>query len=120
MVAFATAAHRGDDRLPGYCRGLRERDHDVTLVGVNIPIRIGNATVMPGEAVLGTNAGISFIPPHLLQEVVEASEETRQRDVFGKLRLAEGKYTSGDIDVSVWKDHIEADYQEWVKMGAGS
>lgn len=107
--------------FPVYCRGLHPSAiYDVTLVGVNIPIRIGDATVMPGDAVLGTNAGITFIPPHLLQEVVEASEETRQRDVFGKAKLAEGKYTSGDIDVSVWADHIEADYQEWLKSGAAS
>jgi 4-hydroxy-4-methyl-2-oxoglutarate aldolase len=58
---------------------------------------------------------VTFIPPHLLQQVVERSEEVRQRDVFGKLRLAEGKYTSGDIDVSTWQEHIEADYLEWVK-----
>ncbi len=33
-----------------------------------------------------------------------------QRDVFGKSRIADGVYTSGQIDVSVWADDIEADY----------
>jgi len=64
--------------------------------------------------VLGTPAGVTFIPPHLLERIVERSEDTRQRDVFGKLRLAQGTYTSGDIDVSTWADHIEADYAEWL------
>jgi hypothetical protein len=36
-----------------------------------------------------------------------------QRDVFGKLRLAEQTYTSGQIDVPVWADHIEEDYLAW-------
>ena len=88
---------------------------NVTLVGVNIPIRIGNTTVMPGDIVLGTRTGVTFIPPHLVQEIVEKSENTRERDVFGQLRLQEGRYTSGEIDVPNWKEAIEADYLEWVK-----
>ena len=35
------------------------------------------------------------------------------RDRCGKLRLAEGTYTSGDIDVSVWRQDIEADFVAW-------
>ncbi len=100
-----------------YCRGMDPTPiADVTLVGINIPIQIGGATVMPGDVVLGTPVGVSFIPPHLVQEVVERSEDVRVRDEFGKLRLHEGKYTPGEIDVPVWEEHIEADYQEWLKL----
>jgi regulator of RNase E activity RraA len=106
--------------FPVYCMGIHPSAiYEVTLAEVNGPVRIGDATVMPGDAVLGTRAGITFVPPHLLREVVEHSEDTRQRDVFGKRRLAEGRYTSGEIDVSVWADHIETDYAEWVKAEAG-
>jgi regulator of RNase E activity RraA len=86
---------------------------DVTLAGLNIPIRIGHVTVLPGDVVLGTPTGVIFIPPHLVQEVVEQSEAIRVRDEFGKLRLSEGKYTSGEIDVPTWRDDIEADFQVW-------
>jgi 4-hydroxy-4-methyl-2-oxoglutarate aldolase len=92
---------------------------NVTLVGVNIPIRIGNTTVLPGDVVLGTRTGVTFIPPHLAQEIVERSERTRDRDVFGQQRLREGRYTSGEIDVPNWKDAIEADYLEWFKTRRG-
>lgn len=85
----------------------------VTLVGVNIPVRIGNATVLPGDVVLGTRSGVTFIPPQVVQEVVERSENTRERDHFGQLRLREGRYTSGEIDVPTWKAEIEADYLAW-------
>ena len=88
---------------------------DVTLAGINIPIRIGGATVLPGDVVLGTPTGVLFIPPHLAQEVVETSEDIRVRDEFSKMRLAEGKYTSGDIDVPDWRADIEADFQSWRK-----
>jgi 4-hydroxy-4-methyl-2-oxoglutarate aldolase len=86
---------------------------DVTLAGINIPIRIVGVTVLPGDVVLGTPSGVIFIPPHLAQEVVERSEAIRVRDEFGKLRLDQGKYTSGEIDVQVWREDIEADFVAW-------
>jgi len=99
-----------------FCRGLHPTAiAESTLVGVNMPIRIGEATVMPGDVVLGTPTGVIFIPPHLVQEVVERSEDIRVRDEFGKLRLAEGTYTPGEIDVGTWPDHIEADFQQWLQ-----
>lgn len=98
-----------------FCRGLDPTAiADVTLAGVNIPIRIESTTILPGDIVLGTPTGIIFVPPHLAQEVVERSEDIRVRDQFGKLRLSEGKYTPGEIDVGVWAEHIEADYQAWL------
>jgi hypothetical protein len=51
----------------------------------------------------------------LVKEVVEESENTRVRDEFGKMRIGEGKYTSGEIDVPTWRDDIEADYTAWKK-----
>ncbi len=87
---------------------------DVTLAGINIPIRIHGCTVMPGDIVLGTPSGVIFIPPHLVKEVVESSEDIRVRDEFGKLRLEQGGYTSGEID-SKWREEIEADFLEWKK-----
>jgi regulator of RNase E activity RraA len=89
---------------------------DVTLAGINIPVRIGGITVLPGDVVLGTPTGVIVIPPHLVQEVVAQSEDIRVRDAFGKLRLAEGTYTSGEIDVPVWRDDIEADFQAWIRV----
>ena len=98
-----------------FCRGVHPSAIlDVTLAEVNGPLRIGNATVMPGDVVLGTREGVSFIPAHLAEEVVARSEDVRQRDVFGKSRIADGIYTSGQIDVSTWADDIEADYQVWI------
>ena len=78
-----------------------------------MPVRIGAVTVLPGDVVLGTLTGVIFIPPHLVQEVVETSEAIRVRDEFGKMRLGEGKYTSGEIDVGTWREDIEADFMAW-------
>ncbi|HLA42907.1 MAG TPA: hypothetical protein VJZ27_05700 [Aggregatilineales bacterium] len=99
-----------------FCRGVDPTAiADVTLAGINIPIRIGAATVLPGDIVLGTPTGVIFIPPHLVQEVVETAENIQSRDTFGKYCLSIGKYTPGEIDVHVWPEHIEADYQGWLQ-----
>jgi 4-hydroxy-4-methyl-2-oxoglutarate aldolase len=87
---------------------------DVMLMGINSPVRIGRATVMPGDVVLAKKEGAIFIPAHLAQEVVETSEIVRLRDDFGHLRLREGKYTPGQIDRK-WTDDIEKDFTEWLK-----
>jgi 4-hydroxy-4-methyl-2-oxoglutarate aldolase len=92
---------------------------DVTLAGINIPVRIGNATVLPGDIVLGTATGVIFIPPHLATKVADQAAETLVRDKFGKLRLAEGTYTSGEIDVQTWRADIEADFLSWKKSVRG-
>jgi 4-hydroxy-4-methyl-2-oxoglutarate aldolase len=103
------------DDLAIFCRGLHPTAiAECTLVGINIPIRIGEVTVLPGDIVLGTPTGVIFIPPHLAQDVVERSEDIRVRDDFGKLRLREGRYTPGEID-RTWSAEIETDYQEWLK-----
>jgi regulator of RNase E activity RraA len=97
-----------------FCRGVHPSAIlDVTLAEVNGPIRIGGATVMPGDIVLGAREGVTFVPPHLAEEVVGRSEDVRQRDVFGKSRIAEGIYTSGQIDAPTWAEEIEADYVTW-------
>jgi 4-hydroxy-4-methyl-2-oxoglutarate aldolase len=102
------------DNVNFYFRGMDPTAiADVTLAGINIPVRIGNITVLPGDVILGTPTGVITIPPHLAEMVAERAEDTLVRDEFGKLRLSEGTYTSGEIDVSVWREDIEADFVAW-------
>lgn len=88
-------------------------DLNTTLVGINQPTRIGKATVMPGDIVLGRDGGVIFIPPHLAEKVVKVSELVRLRDMFSHQRLREGKYTSGQIDTR-WSEEIERDFSKWL------
>jgi len=99
-----------------FCRGVDPTPiRDLTLISLNGPTRIGQATCMPGDMVLGTRGGLIFIPPHLVEEVVTSSEEVRVRDQFGQQRISEGKYSSGQIDVEKWEPEIEADFEQWLK-----
>ena len=86
-----------------------------TMIGINIPIRIGDATVMPGDVVLGREGGVLFIPPQLAEKVVKTSEVIQLRDMFGHQRLREKKYTAGQIDAR-WSDAIERDFSEWLRQ----
>lgn len=88
-------------------------DLNTMIIGINQPTRIRQVTVMPGDIVLGKQGIVCFIPPHLAEKVVKTSEVVRLRDMFGHLRLKEGKYTAGQID-SRWSDEIEKDFSKWL------
>lgn len=88
------------------------------LTSINAPIRIGHATVLPGDVVLAKSHGVLFIPAHLVEEVVKTAEVTQIRDEFGWQRLREGVYTSGQID-SQWSEEIKKDFLEFVKSYHG-
>lgn len=103
------AWHKGED--PSFIK-------DMMLAGINTPIRIGRATVLPGDAVLAKTGGVVFIPSHLLQEVVITSEITALRDEFGITRLKEGKYSPGEVD-SEWSAAIKKDFLNWVNNYPG-
>ena len=109
----------GIQAIPGFVSFVRGwhptyASPTIMLLGVNTPIRIGHATVMPGDVVLGRSDGVIFVPPHLAEKVVKTSEIIRLRDEFGKGRLAEGRYTPGQIDAQ-WPEEIEKDFSGWLE-----
>lgn len=80
---------------------------DAMLMGIDVPIRIGHVTVMPGDVVLSDRDGITFIPAQLAQKVADDSELTKYRDDWGHIMLREGKYTPGQIDARWTKKMID-------------
>ena len=88
--------------------------NDVSMPEINGIIRIGEATCIPGDVVLGTKSGVIFIPPHLVEEVVLSSENVRLKDEFGQQRIMEGKYTPGEVDRE-FSDEMKRDFENWKK-----
>ena len=84
------------------------------LASINQPIRIGRAIVLPGDVILAKRTGVVVIPAHLAETVVVTAEIIHLKDEFGHLRLREGVYTPGQIDVK-WTDPIKADFFKWLK-----
>jgi regulator of RNase E activity RraA len=85
---------------------------DVTMVGMNVPTRIGKAVCLPGDVVLGTPSGVIFIPAHLAEYTIVLAEKSQVRDIFGFIRLKEGVYSTAQIDAS-WTVSLWQDFMEW-------
>lgn len=92
--------------------------NQMMLTTINAPIRVGRATVLPGDVVLAKKHGVIFIPAHLVEQLVLTSEVTALRDQFGHQRLREKKYLAGEID-SEWTDAIKKDFLNWVNNYPG-
>lgn len=107
----------GLEKIDGFKAWMKGYDpsyiQEMMLGGINMPIRIGRATVLPGDVVLAKKGGIVFIPAHLVEEVVLNAEFIALRDQFGHQRLREGKYTPGEIDQQ-WTDAIKNDFLKWL------
>ena len=91
---------------PSFIKGMM-------LSGLNTPIRIGRATVLPGDVVLAKREGIVFIPAHLAEMVITNAEFIALRDQYGHQMLREGKYTPGQIDTR-WTDEIKQNFLAWL------
>lgn len=107
----------GLEEIKGFNAWIKGYDpsyiQQMMLGGINVPIRIGRATVLPGDVVLAKKGGVVFIPAHLLEEVVLNAEFISLRDMFGHQRLREAKYTPGQIDTQ-WTDDIKKDFLKWL------
>jgi regulator of RNase E activity RraA len=88
---------------------------NVIVSGVNVPVRIGNATVMPGDLVFGDSEGIYFIPPALVQAVVDNSDEIHIHDEWTRKKFDEGKYKSREIYGSPQDPALKAEYAAYLK-----
>ena len=87
----------------------------VTLAGVNVPVRIGNVTVLPGDVVMGDHEGVSFIPPQLVQQIVDNADTTHVHDEWTRKKFDEGKYKSSEIYGSPRDPALLKEYQEYLK-----
>lgn len=112
----------GLEEIKGFNAWIKGTDpsyiRDMMLTSINAPIRIGRATVLPGDVVLAKKFGVLFIPAYLVQEVVLTSEVTMLRDEFGHQRLREKKYLAGQID-SQWTEEIKKDFLDWINHYPG-
>jgi regulator of RNase E activity RraA len=88
---------------------------NVIISGINIPVRIGGATVMPGDLVFGDSEGVYFIPPALVQKVVDNADEVHIHDEWTRKKFDEGKYKSTEIYGSPRDPALKKEYEEYLK-----
>lgn len=61
------------------------------LMGINVPVRIGRATVLPGDLVLAKRDGVIFIPAILAAAAIAKAEFTNLEDAFNFELNRQGK-----------------------------
>ena len=95
---------------------------NVMLTGVNVPIRIGGVTVMPGDVVVGDSEGVTFIPPELVADVAREARETEWKDEWTKARFATGKYRASQLYPAIKDPALKREFDQWLagkKKAAG-
>ena len=88
---------------------------NVMLSGINVPIRVGGVTVMPGDLVVGDREGVYFIPPQFVKEVLDHADETHIHDEWTRKKFDEGKYKSAEIYGSPKDPKLQQEYREYLK-----
>ncbi len=110
--------------MPAYFRGAAPASATgsgvITVTGINVPVRIGNTTVMPGDVVMGDREGVYFIPPHLVQEIVDTADITHIHDEWTRLKFDERKYKSSDIYSSPKAPALIKEYEDYLKQKLGT
>jgi regulator of RNase E activity RraA len=102
--------------MPAYVRTVHPSPiGGATLSGINIPIRIGNVTVMPGDVVVGDREGISFIPPQALADILDNADRLHIHDEWTRKKFDEGKYKSSEIYSSPKDPALQKEYQDYLK-----
>jgi regulator of RNase E activity RraA len=104
--------------IPGFNAFVRDFHpsyiEEMVLMGLNTPIRIGSAIVLPGDLVIATSEGVLFVPAHMAEQVVSTSEFVIRKDKFGFEMVRSGKYSTGEID-SQWTDQIKTEFLKWLE-----
>ena len=102
--------------MPAYFRAADPTPIDnVMLTGINVPVRIGGVTVMPGDLVFGDREGVYFVPPQFVKEMVDHADEIHIHDEWTKKKFDEGKYKSSEIYGSPKDPQLKKEYREYLK-----
>ena len=86
----------------------------VVLMGLNTPVTIGQAIVLPGDLVIAGRAGVVFIPAHMAEQVIATAEFIASKDRFGHEMIKNGVYKAGQVDTQ-WSEDIRVEYMKWLE-----
>jgi 4-hydroxy-4-methyl-2-oxoglutarate aldolase len=103
-------------KMPAYFRSAHPTAIGNTMIsGINVPVRIGRATVMPGDLVFGDAEGVYFIPPALVQPVLDNADVIHIHDEWTRRKFDEGKYKSRDIYGTPADPALKQEYDAYLK-----
>ena len=109
-----------DIPMPAYYRHAHPTPiREVMLTGINVPVRIGDATVNPGDLVFGDREGVYFIPPSQVETILDRADETHIHDEWTKRKFDEGKYKSQEIYGSPRDPALKKEYEDYLAKKLG-
>jgi hypothetical protein len=65
--------------------------------------------------VLGDREGVVFIPPHMVQEIVDKALLTQIHDEWTKQKFLTGKYKASQLYPGPLSPELQKEYDEYVK-----
>ncbi|MCB1123449.1 MAG: hypothetical protein KJT03_17990, partial [Verrucomicrobiae bacterium] len=70
-----------------------------TQIGVdwNTPIRVGSATVLPGDVVLATDEAVLFFPPEIVDDVIRKCKAHAEEEEYKRQLVLSKKYRFRDV-----------------------
>jgi regulator of RNase E activity RraA len=86
-----------------------------SLAAWNVPIRIGEVTVMPGDLVVGDREGVNFVAPSKVEQMINGADTTHIHDEWTQKQFDTGKYKSSEIYGSPRDPEKKKEYQEYLK-----
>jgi regulator of RNase E activity RraA len=109
----------GLSEIEGFNGWIRGSDpsaiKQMSCVSINAPIRIGRVTILPGDVVLAKVHGVTFIPPHLVEECVLSGEYTALSDQFNFYCIKTKKFKyDNEKFVDVTPEDFEKAFIEWI------
>ena len=63
----------------------------------NVPVRIGRATVLPGDIVSADESGVLFIPPQMVEQVLSKARAKVSMETYQRELLKTGEHRFGDV-----------------------
>ncbi len=101
--------------MPAYFRSAYPTAiSNVMITGINVPVRIGKATVMPDDLVFGDAEGVYFIPPALVQQVVDNADTIHIHDEWTRMKFDEGKFKSQEIYGTPKDPALKKEYDDYL------
>jgi regulator of RNase E activity RraA len=66
-------------------------------IGWNVPIRVGNITVLPGDVVVADDEAVMFFPPQLAGEIVKGAQQITDQEIYERNLVSQKKYRFRDV-----------------------
>ena len=98
--------------FPVFAMGFHPSGATQNGVDWNVPIRVGDATVMPGDIVLGTDEAVLFFPASIADEVIEKSQKHRDEENYKRDLVKSKKYRFRDV--YPLRPDLKKEYEEMV------